>query len=73
MDDYNGDDYGDGDRTRDFLLQPDPYSLVGGYDIFSDTAYPFPGLSGINAPRMGMAALDLNSHGEGWPEMAGYY
>jgi hypothetical protein len=23
-------------------------------------------------PRMGMAALDLNSHGEGWPGMAGY-
>ena len=40
--------------------------------MFSDVAYPFLGSSGLNAPRMGMAALDLNSHGEGWPGMAGY-
>ena len=76
MDSYNGDGYGDGygdgDRTRDFLSQPDSYSLAGGFDMFSDVAYPFPGSSGLNAPRKGMAALDLNSHGEGWPEMAGY-
>ena len=61
-----------GDHTRDFLSQPDLYSPADGYDIFSDVAYPFPGSSGVNAPRMGMAALDLNSHGEGWPRMAGY-
>ena len=72
MDGYNGNGYGNGDRTRDFLSQPDPYPPVGGHDTFSDAAYPFPGSSSVNAPWMGMAALDLKSHGKGWPGMTGY-
>jgi hypothetical protein len=50
MDSYNSDGYDDSDRTRDFLSQPYSYSPAGGYDIFSNTAYPFPGLSAISAP-----------------------
>ena len=73
MDGYgNGDGYGNDDRTRDFLSQPDPYSPAGGYDIFNDAAHPFPGSSNVNAPWMGMTVLDLNSHGEGWPRMPSY-
>ena len=64
MDGYNG------DRTRDFLSQPDPYSPAGGYEIFPDAANPFPGSSSVYAPRLGMEQLDLNSQGEGWPGMA---
>ncbi|CAD6336048.1 unnamed protein product [Miscanthus lutarioriparius] len=69
MDGYN---YSDSDRTRDFLSQLDPYSSTGSYDIFSDAAYPFPSSSTVSAPQMGMATLDLNSQGEGWPGMVGY-
>ena len=77
MDGYNVDDNdnngnGDGDRTRDFFSQPNPFPPAGGYKNFNDTAYPFPGSSSVNAPRAGMAALDLNSHGQEWPGMAGY-
>ena len=78
MDSYNIDGYGDnnengdGDRTRDFFSQPNPFSHAGGYKNFNDTAHPFPGSSNVNAPRAGMAALDLNSHGQEWPRMAGY-
>ena len=68
----NGDGYGNGDRTRDFFSQPNLFSPAGGYENFNDAAYPFPGSSSVNAPRVGMATLDLNSHGEEWPGMAGY-
>ena len=68
----NGDGYGDGDRTRYFFSQPNPFSPIGGYENFNDTAYPFPGSSNLNGPWAGMAVLDLNSHGQEWPRMAGY-
>jgi hypothetical protein len=69
MDGYNDDNY---DRTRDFLSQPDLFAPASGYDIFSNMAYPFLGSSAVSAPQVGIAALDLNSQGEGWPGMAGY-
>ena len=72
MDGFDGDGYNNGDRTKDFLSQPDPYSPASGYDIFNDAAYLFSGSSSVNAPRVGMAVLDLNSHGKGWPGMPGY-
>ena len=68
----NGDGYSNGDRTRDFFSQPNIFSPADGYENFNDAAYPFPGSSSVNAPRAGMAALDLNSHGQEWLEMAGY-
>jgi len=68
MDGYNVDDNdnngnGDGDCTRDFFSQPNPFPLADGYENFNDAAYPFPASYNANAPRAGMAALDLNSHG----------
>ena len=78
MDSYNIDGYGDsngngdGDRTRDFFSQPNLFSLSYNYKNFNDAAYPFLGSSGVNAPRMSMEALDLNSLDKGWPRMAGY-
>ena len=68
----NGDGYGDGDRTRDFFSQPNSFSPTGSYENINDAAYPFSGSSSVNAPQAGMAALDLNSHGQEWPGMAGY-
>ena len=32
----NGDGYGDGDRTRYFFSQPNPFSPIGGYENFND-------------------------------------
>ena len=64
--------YGDGDRTRDFFSQPNSFSPTGGYENINDAAYPFSGSSSVNAPWAAMAALDLNSHGQEWPGMAGY-
>lgn len=78
MDGYNVDGYGDsngngdGDRTRDFFSQPNPFSPAGGCENINDVAYPFLGSSSVNAPRAGMVALDLNSHGQEWPGMTGY-
>ena len=78
MDGYNVDGYGDSngnddaDRTRDFFSQPNPFSPGGGYENINDAAYPLSGSRSVNAPEAGMAALDLNSHGQEWPGMAGY-
>ena len=68
----NGDGYGDGDRTRDFFSQPNPFSPGGGYENINDATYPLSGSRSVNAPEAGMAALDLNSHGQEWPGITGY-
>lgn len=66
----DGHSYGDIDGTRDFLSQP--YSSAGGYPGFNQSAFTYSGSSNVTAPRMDMAALDLNSQGEDWrPRLSG--
>ena len=67
----NGDGYGNGDRTRDFMSQPYPYSPRWLRHLLR-RGISLSGLEQRQCPQMGMAALDLNSHGEGWPGMVGY-
>ncbi|RLN28417.1 hypothetical protein C2845_PM05G22340 [Panicum miliaceum] len=70
----NGDGYGHGEegRTRDFFSQSGPFSSSGSYDIYDEAPYGTAGSSSFNASRAGMAALDLNSSGQGWPSLAEY-
>ncbi|RLN41809.1 hypothetical protein C2845_PM01G05130 [Panicum miliaceum] len=68
----NGGGYGNGDgsRTRNFLSQQGAFSTS--HDIYGETPYCYAGGSSYSAPRVDMAALDLNSTEEEWPSMVEY-
>jgi hypothetical protein len=58
--------------TRNFLSQPPTFSLDGGYNAYTTSAYAMSGSSGQNPSRLDIGGLDLNSSGERWSGMQGY-
>ncbi|BAS74971.1 Os01g0820800 [Oryza sativa Japonica Group] len=67
----DGDGYGDGSGTRDFMSQSDSHADHDELDPYTDSLY-YTGSRSGSASRIGMAALDLNSGGDGWPDLGSY-